>query len=278
MNDFESTLTTALHTRAEETAAVVDITRARGELAARLDRADHTRHRNLWLTAGAIAAAAAVVAAIALASHPTRRANDLPPTGPSPTQPTGPSPSTSTATVAPPFALAANPFLTNADWAGLTGGYVAIVKTDAAPRWMTKCVTNPVSWGAVETRTVKYVQRPKAPINEYLLRYADQSSAHRALAKAKSQIANCLHQSARPRDVKVPAGHAGPIDEFFYGSAEPSAPGGYAILIARDSNVVVVIETTGWNERGTHTLEYALQRAIPSERGSCTARPCLGGS
>jgi hypothetical protein len=33
--------------------------------------------------------------------------------------------------------------------------------------------------------------------------------------------------------------------------------------------VVIVIESTGWGDRSMHTVQIALMRAIPSERGNC---------
>lgn len=42
------------------------------------------------------------------------------------------------------------------------------------------------------------------------------------------------------------------------------------LAVVRDRDVVVVIESTGYGDRTPRTLEIALERAIPSERGRCT--------
>ena len=52
-------------------------------------------------------------------------------------------------------------------------------------------------------------------------------------------------------------------------SPVPQDPFAYELAVVRDRNVVVVLESTGWTERTERTLEIALQRAIPSERGRC---------
>jgi hypothetical protein len=56
-------------------------------------------------------------------------------------------------------------------------------------------------------------------------------------------------------------------------AAEPSGsaagPFPYQLGVARDRNVVVVVESTGWTERTEVTLELALQRAIPGSQGRC---------
>ena len=49
----------------------------------------------------------------------------------------------------------------------------------------------------------------------------------------------------------------------------PQDPFAYELAVVRDRNVVVVLESTGWTDRTERTLEIALQRAIPSERGRC---------
>jgi hypothetical protein len=65
-----------------------------------------------------------------------------------------------------------------------------------------------------------------------------------------------------------PASPIGPAS-----AAEPSTPAAgpfpYQLGVARDRNVVVVVESTGWTERIEVTLELALQRAIPGGRGRC---------
>jgi hypothetical protein len=56
-------------------------------------------------------------------------------------------------------------------------------------------------------------------------------------------------------------------------AAEPSVsaagPFPYQLGVARDRNVVVVVESTGWTERTEVALELALQRAIPGGQGRC---------
>jgi hypothetical protein len=55
-----------------------------------------------------------------------------------------------------------------------------------------------------------------------------------------------------------------------------SQPFPYQVGVAREGNVVVVIESTGWAERTEVALELALQRAIPGAEGRCgeNVLPC----
>ena len=92
MNDFESSLASALRAEAEEVAACVDGTRAAHQLESRLDRVDHGRRRRIWVSVVAVGAAAAVISVIALAGRATCHAAPIQPIGPSPTSaPTPPS-------------------------------------------------------------------------------------------------------------------------------------------------------------------------------------------
>jgi hypothetical protein len=46
-------------------------------------------------------------------------------------------------------------------------------------------------------------------------------------------------------------------------------------MAVRDRNVVVVLETTGWAERASRTMEFVLRRAVPTERNRCPEiAPC----
>jgi hypothetical protein len=61
-------------------------------------------------------------------------------------------------------------------------------------------------------------------------------------------------------------------------TAGPAESGGlpYQLGIARERDVVVVLESTGWAERTEVALELALQRAIPGAEGRCgqNVLPC----
>lgn len=84
MNDFESSLVSALRAEVEQVVGSVDDTRAVQRLESRLDRVDHDRRRRIWVTMAAVGAAAAVISVIALADRATDHALPLPPIGPSP--------------------------------------------------------------------------------------------------------------------------------------------------------------------------------------------------
>ena len=69
MNDFDSTLMTALRDEADRATGDLDIPAAAARLEAGLDRVDRDRTRRTWRTVVATAAAAAVVAIALLAGQ-----------------------------------------------------------------------------------------------------------------------------------------------------------------------------------------------------------------
>jgi hypothetical protein len=75
-----------------------------------------------------------------------------------------------------------------------------------------------------------------------------------------------------------PGTEASPSSAASAAEPAPDAPGPlpYQLGVARDRNVVVVVESTGYTERTEVTLELALQRAIAGAAGRCGAAvlPC----
>jgi hypothetical protein len=60
-----------------------------------------------------------------------------------------------------------------------------------------------------------------------------------------------------------------PIEPVSAAAPSAAGPTPYQLGVARDRNVVVVVESTGWTERTEVALELALQRAIPGGQGRC---------
>ncbi|MEO8518992.1 MAG: hypothetical protein ABI438_07395 [Dermatophilaceae bacterium] len=202
------------------------------------------------------------------------------------------------------FTLAADPLLTVADWAKLTGeGVPTVVRTDAKTQPLLECFTDPRD-GAAGTRGFPSAESHAASYlhpgydkdnpgstgkyNEYVLRYDKVAEATREFAALWLQFQRCREQTDPAYNVTntlngdVPAGIRGPIDEQFgaerYQTPKNTGsglrPSLYSLIVGRDRNVVIVIESLdGWADRGSWTLEQAMERAIPSERGRCVNGP-----
>lgn len=229
------------------------------------------RRRVIW-GAGAVAGAAAVVAAIALAGHPSRHAG----------QPAGPSPRTSESPLGRPYQLAAAPLLTQRDWVLTAPDDAVLVRSHARPPRLTTCITSPLTWQARQSRVATYVPPTNpAPVwTEYVLRFDDPNQAHQAVTRVRQQMADC------PTPPKVfadqmgsrafPASRTEWLEEWFaaqrttFTTASPGdldmPVGMYALRVARRGNVVVVLEDEGYpTDRATVILTTAIQRAIAGE-------------
>ncbi len=95
MNDFESSLTSALRAEVEEAAACVDGIRAAQRLESGLDRVDRARRRRIWVGVVAVGAAAALISVAALAGRATDHATPIQLIEPPPTSTPAPPPTSS---------------------------------------------------------------------------------------------------------------------------------------------------------------------------------------
>jgi len=214
-------------------------------------------------------------------------------------------PATQSPNAAGLFALAADPLLTDADWAYLTGGVAErVVRTNAETQPLLACITDPRagvsdigSFPAPESHAASYRQPDSrnvpalgsaAMLNEYVLRYDDAAAATRAFADLWLQFKGCYDQTDPAYNVTdnvegdLPRNLRGPIDEQFTASrfqapkrtGSQLRPSSYYLIVGRDRNVVIVLESlNAWSDRPTWTLEKAMQRAIPSEQGRCVDSP-----
>lgn len=181
-----------------------------------------------------------------------------------------PGPATTPSPGATAGGLAADPYLTDADWALFTGS-LDVVRAGSPPLRPMECVADAGALGSTELRSARYVDRgrPGAAINEFLLRFDDEAGASRAFADLRARFAGCGWQTvdlsgADPRD---------PLDDIYVAEGARAGsqvvPNLYQVGVARDGAVVVIVESTGWADRTSRTLAYALVRAIPAERERC---------
>jgi hypothetical protein len=59
------------------------------------------------------------------------------------------------------------------------------------------------------------------------------------------------------------------IERGPHGGPDGPVANPYQLGAARDGNVVVLIESTGWGDRTTRTLDVALSRALGNQGGRC---------
>ena len=238
--------------------------------------AEH-RRRVRRATGGTLVALAVVVVALAsgVDGHDETAPRPAPARTPTPTAP-GPTGSRT-------FALADQAVLTGKEWHDVTGGPGSRSAIDT--RQVHACTPDPRAQGSpTETQAVTYreSQRPGTQLNEYVMRYADEAAAVDAFAGVYNRFAGCrdpaYDESSRSIQGSVPQGFRLLADEEFVteerlasvtDSYSGPGPFGYQLAAARDDNVVVVIESTGWGDRSIRTLELALARAIPAERARC---------
>ncbi len=159
VNDFESTLITALQDEADQKTRTLDTVTAARRLEARFERIDRNRHLQTWGTAVTAVAAAVLVLAIALIVNPTPNAR---------VEPAG----------IPGEVFAPDPFLSNHQ-ASVWAPRIRLINT--TPPRLDQCLPDPRTWGALKTQAATYHDpHPDRVIrdtrmNEYLLQYADAS-------------------------------------------------------------------------------------------------------
>jgi hypothetical protein len=148
----------------------------------------------------------------------------------------------------------------------------------ATPRTLPGCGDDPRTWGAVASQVAVYADphHPGKWFNEYLLQYADASSAHHAFLDAWHHMKTCP-QPNHGRGVRT---GNGPLDRTIF---NPHADGQsyneefswlrlpgnnhlyYARGVARAGNVLVVLDTSVWNDDGRIDviLSQAVEQALP---------------
>lgn len=242
------------------------------------------RHRRIRRAGGAVAVAgvAAALVVASLAGGPrggTAR--------PAPAD--SPSPNTTGTSM---FSLAAQPTLTEADWGRIIGG--GAKRLGAPPEMLTYCVHDPRLLGdpthAYGTAYRAPDQGRQKPLTEYVMRYSDEAAAVQAYTDVYSGFHDCsdpatdaanwvfppFSKSLFPSDLR--------LDEMFAVemSRTPKTGGYYQLIAARERNVVIVIELTGWGDRPSNTAQIAMMRAIPNKRVKCgtppTGSPGTGGA
>lgn len=236
-------------------------------------------HRRLVRRAVGGAVAAVVVLAVAIGSGLGGDAAPTPRPSPAET-PTTPQPSLTNAGGL--FTLAAHPLLTEAEWQSITGG--PGTRTAIDPNQLHACTPDPrVQGEQTDSRAGTYREqgRPGTRINEFAMRYADEAGAIQAYADVYKRFVGCrdpayvdnaYYQWSPPQGLGYLADEQFTAELLLKSAEGPdygSGPFAYQLIAARDRNVVIVIESTGWGERTLHTVQMALMRAIPSERGRC---------
>ena len=199
------------------------------------------RHRRIAAVV-IVAVLAALVLGLGAAGHFRDSATPPPPAPPDP-HPVG------------GLTLAAEPFLAKQE-----GNQV---RPGAAPVALSGCVSSPLTWGAAESGAATYGS-PGEPRfgNEFVLRFDNTAAAHRALINALRQFRHC---DPDPWGPPAPGGRWG-LSEYIavqsgQFAARHSVSSRYSLRVARHRNVVVVVETTGSDDRPGLSLGVAMARA-----------------
>ena len=242
-------LTDLLHSRSHEV-------RPRLLSAADIRRTAERKRRNRVIVGGVAVGMAALVLAMGVTGQTSLAPTPGPATTPSP------SPSGSGDTLS----LAADPFMTAADW--------NLVMSAAPPESLSPCVTDPMTWNAAESRRARYVDpgQPGTVYNEFVLRFDSAADAHRAIAAAWRTFTDCPTPAEGDPELPLPLAGSNDyvIDEAFWGQrvdATPRHAGSpvsvYAVRVARRGNVLVLVEDIGEpDDRAQHVLHMALSSAL----------------
>jgi hypothetical protein len=227
------------------------------------------RHRRI--RRGGAVAVVAVTAALAVASLVTgpwgNTARPAPADGPGPNV-TGTS----------MFSLAAAPTLTEADWEKITGGGThKVYRLSSPPKVLNRCAPDPRAYRSPTDAYGAAYRQPdrgrQEHLTEYVMRYADEAAAAGAYFDVWFNSLGCatpFGDSSQVLQQNWPRAYGDLEDEAFFFQRPSTESGGYYHLTAaRDRNVVIVVVSTGWRERPVITVQIALMRAIPNERGKC---------
>lgn len=186
----------------------------------------------------------------------------------------------------------ADPFLTEQDWADFTGGLgISRVDEPVEPlEVQTPCEEKPSTANLQDSQSAQWRQPDRrARQVETVLTYIDAGAASAGLAALLEAFRRCsarlgpawqIGSFARPESDPYSLSSydflPGPVDQLFVIergnrviAPDGPVPNQYQLGAARDGNVVVVIESTGWGDRTHRTLEVALNRALGNQGGRC---------
>jgi hypothetical protein len=229
-------------------------------------RAEHGRRTRRTVT-GVVAAAIAVVTAVAVTTGGTG------PDKPDPVVTPTPSPTTSDA-----LSLRVTPLMSPADWRPLLAQRVTAFGFSAG---LGCSVDIPEAAANTDDLMGLYRQEDGAQLTEFLHPFVDAGAASLNFTGFRDRLMFC-HSDAPGFDVTeasaVPAlmRPAGPLDEVFVGKSTKGEP--YQVAVARDDNIVVVLESNGEGFPGLETLETALARAIRGAAGRCAVAVARHGA
>ena len=186
----------------------------------------------------------------------------------------------------------ADPFLTEQDWADFTGGLgISRVHDPVRPlELQAPCDERPSAESLRDSRSAQWREPGRrARQVETVLTYDDAGAAGSGLAALLKAFQRCAAQlgpawqvgaltapGSDPYSLSSYDFSIGPVDQAFViergnrvFAPDGAVPNLYQLGAARDANVVVVIESTGWGDRTHRTLAVALSRALGNQGGRC---------
>jgi hypothetical protein len=274
MNDFETTLASALEAEADRSTLTLDGLADARRLGFRLNRIDRDRRRHAKRTVEAVTAltAAATVVVIAFVMVAGRVDHVTP----------GRSLTASSSAVPGGLPVESHPYLPR--W--LTSDWHVVRRPHAPMPRLTHCVPAPSGWGARHVQGATYLDPnpwphhdlPGTRVNEWLLQYADAYAAHRVLVDTLQQLKSCPGPAEAlddPTEINRNRHSSWDYDEAFgsqrtwYTSSTHRGPpvARYVLRVARARNVLVVLEDTGiTSERTRFALTTAVETAVPHFR------------
>ena len=238
-------------------------------------RAERER-RTRRATAGAVLAVAAVVTAVTvLTGGGPGQDKSEPVVTPTPLP---------TFAVSGPLALRVTPLMTAPDWEPLVGQPAERVEFDAENAIRRTVVGIgcgiDIPLAAVEPEVMgRYRVLDGSWLTEFLHPLDDVAQAEATFADIRDWLTSCHRNTAGGGgpgfDVTATSAvpelmqPAGPLDEVFVGKST-SGPA-YQVAVARDDNIVVVLESTSAGFPAVKALETVLAHAIRGAAGRCTA-------
>jgi hypothetical protein len=274
MNDFVTTLASALGAEADRSTLTLDGLADARRLGFRLDRIDRDRRLRAKRTVEAVAAitaaaAVVVIAVVMVAGRVDRIAAGRSLTSPSSAVPGG-------------LPIESHPYLPR--W--FTSDWRVVRRPHAPMPRLTHCVPAPSRWGARHVQGATYLDLnpwphddlPGTRVNEWLLQYPNASAAHRVLVNTLQQLKSCPGPADAlddPTNINRNRDSSWDYDEAFgsrrtwyTSSAHRGLPvARYVLRVARARNVLVVLEDTGiTSERTRFALTTAVETAVPHFR------------
>jgi hypothetical protein len=193
--------------------------------------------------------------------------------------------------VAGTYTPLADPFLTEQDWVSFTGHGVFRVEEPVGPLdLLGPCQEEPSGADLQSSRSAQWREpAANARLVETVLTYTDAEAASASVAALLESFHRCM-ASLQPGvpDGPVPSGLRDPYSPGIYQFPPQAVPAGgfviergpyrgpdgpvlqpYQLGVARDGNIVVLVESTGWGDRTSRTLDVALSRALGNQGGRC---------